>query len=270
LESGEEVSHDPDYGCEVDYLKLEFCLKRELSKEDLAILSQVGYCPPKKSGPVWPTFASGRPGYYPWGLTQTEAEVLLGDLRKVMEFAALNGPEVDLFEGRAADEFPFYPADPAYVGPLRVEDLQWRKVDYPPPPPVAPISLEGEAAKQLTSLQVEPSLTVELGVRYSSFVIGEGDRPYVAKLAVLLDGNGRSIYGFKMGPPSKSLEQVAGECLVETAQKLGRLPGVVRVDRESLNQALSELAEAGGFQVKQVPVLPAFEWAFEELTRTVR
>jgi len=49
----------------MDCLKLEFVPKRELCKEDLAMLKAAGFKPAGK-GSVWPQFRSSDPGWHPW------------------------------------------------------------------------------------------------------------------------------------------------------------------------------------------------------------
>jgi len=50
---------------EMDFLKVDFCLKGELQPPDRQTLANAGFKSPGR-GHVWPRFVSLTPGWYPW------------------------------------------------------------------------------------------------------------------------------------------------------------------------------------------------------------
>jgi hypothetical protein len=115
----------------MDCLKVEFVPKRELDKDDLAVLKAAAFKPAGR-GCVWPQFRSSEPGWHPWYIHQTEAEQLLADLPRLTAFYRLFEKHTGLFDDRAPTEIPFLPgALPSRL--LTPEDLDWRPLLLLPP-----------------------------------------------------------------------------------------------------------------------------------------
>ena len=112
----------------MDCLKLEFVPKRELWKEELAMLKVAAFIPAGK-GSVWPQFRSAEPGWLPWRINQTEAGQLRVDFPRLTAFCRLFEEHPELFGERASTEIPFLPVA-LPDRPLTPKDLDWR------PPPV--------------------------------------------------------------------------------------------------------------------------------------
>lgn len=132
----------------MDCLKLEFVPKRELWKEDLAMLNAAGFKANGK-GSIWPQFRSAKPGWHPWHINQAEASQLLADLPRLIAFCKMFKQHPDLFDERDATEIPFLPAvSPAR--PLTPKDLDWRPLL---PPPVSGLDGFQPAADKLEKLR---------------------------------------------------------------------------------------------------------------------
>ena len=116
----------------MDCLKLELVPKRELLKEDLAMLKAAGFKPAGK-GSIWPQFRSAEPGWLPWHINQTEAGQLLADLPRLTDFCKLFEEHPGLFDERTPTEIPFVPVT-LPDRPLTPKDLDWRPL-LPPPGP---------------------------------------------------------------------------------------------------------------------------------------
>ena len=92
----------------MDCLKVEFVPKRELWKEDLALLKAAAFKPAGK-GRIWPQFRSAEPGWHPWHINQTEADQFLpishasprsaGCSRNILKFSTVANLE----------KFPLFP-----------------------------------------------------------------------------------------------------------------------------------------------------------------
>src|ERR1700720_3255578 len=122
----EDLNHADGMDC----LKVEFVSKRDLWKEDFAVLKAAGFKPTGK-GPVWPQFRSSEPGWHPWHVNQSEADQLLADLPRLTAFCKLFEQHPGLFDDRAPTEIPFLPANLPDC-PLTPRDLEWRLLTPPP------------------------------------------------------------------------------------------------------------------------------------------
>lgn len=126
--------HDLSALEEMDCLKLEFVPKRELAKEDLAVLKAAGF-KPRGRGSRWPQFRSTLPGWHPWHIDPSEADQLVQDLPRLMAFLKLLESDLSLFDERSDDELPFLPAK-LPGRPLVLDDLSWRRCVRLPDPPL--------------------------------------------------------------------------------------------------------------------------------------
>jgi hypothetical protein len=239
-----------------DALTLLFVPKNGLSKEELRPLQRLGFQPPGDPGSGWPRFRSFQPGYLPWHLTQAEAEGFCRDLGKVTEYTKLFPGAAGMFAGRQPLEAPFYPADPGFAGPLRAEDLQWHKLKAPPPPAPGLRLGEPELA-QAQALPQREDWTWELDSFFLEVMVEEGERPYFAKAALVLDARSGITLRQSSAGPQLTLEQLAGQALVEAMQKVKTRPGTVHVGWQGLVDALAELAGQCGCALKLAAQMPA-------------
>jgi hypothetical protein len=119
-------------------------------------------------------------------------------------------------------------------------------------------------AKEVAQLPPHPQLKIELDAFWTSTQIGDGPRPWFAKLALAVDAASGIIFQFEMESPDISLPATAGRCLLKTLPALGCRPAVVYVS-PSLFESLAPLVAATGICFKPVPDLPMIEVARSEL-----
>jgi hypothetical protein len=110
LRRGEFDPENRDTGYAQDALLVDFVPRKDLRKEERAILQQLDFKPPVRKPQRFPQFQSHRPGYVPWFIDEAEARLLLDDLRKAILFAELLRTNLTLYESRQENEFPFFPA----------------------------------------------------------------------------------------------------------------------------------------------------------------
>jgi hypothetical protein len=254
----------------LDMLQLVFVPKNALAKEELRLLERLRFHPPGDKGSLWPRFRSFRPGYLPWHSTQDEAEGFCGGLRKVIEYTKLFAEAAGVFAGREPLEVPFYPADPGFAGPLRTEDLQWHKLTAPPPAPAPAFNLSEADSAQAQALPKREDWTWELDSFFVARAVDEGDRPYFLKVAVVLDARSGIALRQRTAGPQLTLERLAGRALADAIQEVKTRPATVHVGRQSLVDALAELAGQCGLAVKlagQMPAVAALRQSLQESLR---
>ena len=146
---------DEDTAFEQDAVKVEFVLKRELVKEDQAMLAAAGFTPAAKRGRMWPRFQSIVPGAYPWHVTLAEAETLLFALPRVAAVAKLLRAQPRLWDEHGDGQIGFVPDDfdPATTE-LPAELMQWEPMFPPLEPTPELVSLSEEVLAQLAAKKV--------------------------------------------------------------------------------------------------------------------
>jgi len=250
----------------IDCLKLELVPKRELWKEDLAMLKAAGFKPAGK-GSVWPQFRSADPGWLPWHINQTEAGQLIADLPRLTAFCKLFAQYPGIFDNCEPAEIPFLPV----VLPNRAlspKDLEWRPLL---PPPVSGLDSFQPAADTLEKLR---ALKRALGTACefdSSLLPGgsilENGRPCFGRFSLLVEQKRGLVLGMDVQSGALTPGEAAGRGLVESLLKAGQLPEKVFIGGSRLRSVLQPLCDALKIQLRPASSLPALEAAVASLSQ---
>lgn len=268
LNDGEPAGFEgEDTAFEQDAVKVEFVLKRELGKEDRAVLATAGFAPADKRGRRWPKFESIAPGAYPWHVTQAEAEMLLFALPRVAAVAKLLRARPRMWDDHCDGQIGFVPDDfdPARTE-LRPELMQWEPMFPPPEPTPAVVSLGEEALAQLNRLPQAQGFHLELDVSYAPFPIRAEDRPRFPKLALAVDRASGAVLGFRIG---ELKDQDGAEALAialrEGLKQVGHRPEKIGVQKPRVAAMLEQAAGALKVPLVQVMELPSLNEARESM-----
>ncbi|HWV98608.1 MAG TPA: hypothetical protein VNZ64_02835 [Candidatus Acidoferrum sp.] len=254
LRRGELPPESPDTHFCQDALLVDFVPRKDLRKEDRAIMQQIEFQPPVGKPKLFPEFQSHKPGYVPWFIDEAEARLLLDDLRKAVCFAELLRNNLALFDLRQGNEFPFFPA--SVIEPLALDQFEWRTIKTGPSLVDPPVDTRAFDLPVLLALP-QPAKTVwELTTFYSPMPVGEGPRPYFPKLALGVDAATGAVLSFQLASPEHTMAQAAARGLVQSIQAAGCRPAVIRVDSINLIRALQPLADALGAELLQAKPLP--------------
>jgi hypothetical protein len=250
----------------IDCLKLEFVSKRELCKEDLAMLKAAGFKPAGK-GSIWPQFRSSDPGWLPWHINQAEAGQLLADLPRLTAFSRLFEQYPGIFDRSAAAEIPFLPV----VLPNRAlspKDLDWRPFL---PPPVSGLDSFQLAAGQLEKLRVLKRASGTAFEFDSSLLPGgsilENGRPCFGRFSLLVEQKRGMVLGMDVQSGALTPGEAAGRGLVEALLKAGQLPDKIIIGGSRLRPVLQPLCDALQIQLWPASSLPALEAAVASLSQ---
>ncbi|MFN3410412.1 MAG: DUF6930 domain-containing protein [Limisphaerales bacterium] len=263
--SEEPDLEDLNHADGMDCLKLEFVPKKELRKEDLAVLNAAGFRPAGK-GCVWPQFRAAAPGWHPWFLTQTEADQLLADLPRLTAFLRLFEQQPDLYDGRAATEIPFLP-HPLPDRPLTAADLDWRPLLLPPATGLEPFEPEPEIVARLNALPRNPALVCEFDCTLlpgGSFL--EQGRPCFGRFGLLAETREGLVLGMDLASGALSPGEAAGWTLLKTLHQAGGRPGRLRIRGQRLRPVLAPVCAALDIILESTDELPALEEAVAHLT----
>jgi hypothetical protein len=250
----------------IDCLKLEFVPKRELWKEDLAMLKAAGFKPAGK-GCVWPQFRSADPGWLPWHINQTEAGQLLADLPRLTAFCKMFEQHPELFDGRTPSEIPFLPTVlPDH--PLAPTDLDWRPLLPPPISGLDSFQPSADKLEKLHALKRAPGMACEFD---SSLLPGgtflENGRPCFGRICLLVEQRRGLALGMSVQGGAISPGEAAGRGLVEALLMAGRLPDKIFIGGSRLLPVLEPLCDALQIQLWPAASLPALEEAVAALSQ---
>jgi len=258
-----------DSAFEQDLVKVEFTLKRELWKEDRAMLAAAAYSPALKRGHVWPVFRSLVPGGFPWHVTQAEADTLLFALPRVAAFARLVRAQPEVCAGHLDGQITYLPGDfdPA-AGELRGEQLDWHPMLPPPEPPPDLVSFDEATQARLLKLTQAKGFHLELDVAYSVMAVADADRPRFPKLALAVDRASGFIGGCRLSDANdRNGAATLGTVMQNALSQLGHRPETIRVQRARVAVMLSKGAKELGIPVIQDAELSALNSAKEDMER---
>jgi hypothetical protein len=248
----------------MDCLKLEFVPRRELGKEDLAVMKAAAFKPAGK-GPIWPQFRSAEPGWHPWHINQAEADQLLADLPRIAAFYRLFEQNPNLYEGREATEIPFLPV-PLLDRPLKTGDLDWRPLLLPPLTGYEPFRAAAAELEKLRALKREAGLACEFDCTImpgGSFV--ENGRPCFGRFSLLVEKQHGLVVGAEVTSGALTPGEAAGRTLIKALLMSKSLPGKIFIGGSRLQPVLQPLCEELGIQLLPASSLPALEEAVEHL-----
>ena len=245
-------------------VKVEFVPKGELPPEDKRRVKALGFTP--RGGPraKWPLFQSHRPGYLPWHIDENDARLLLHALPRVAALGTAVRPLYESDDDFHSNGFAFFPKDRA-PGPLRLDEVEWRRVEPPPELPPASFSVDEVTAAILAKLPQQPSVVLEVEAFCGVGSIakgGENGRPWLVKAALAAEAESGFIAAMAPGDaPGDALEAIAGRALVSGMKGLGLRPGAVHLKSRRAAEALAALAAQLGIPLKLRRALPAVDEA---------
>ncbi len=249
---------------DLDCLKIEWCRKKALHKNELETLRAAGF-KPAGQGPVWPRFESCRPGWYPWGLSEAEARLMTELLKKVARFVCLRETSGPLHHEPLEALVPIIPGGEEST--LRPEQIEWLPFVPRPASPPEPVALSGEERDRLTRLPRRKDLIAELVAPLTpqvSFVDEQAGCPCLARVTVVADRASHYVLCARLGHGAAPLKEAVGPALLEALHNANARPARIHVDNERLAAALRPACEAIGVPVHQA-VLEAAPEAWSAL-----
>ena len=239
MEGGIDFERDDSFAIQ-NCIKLEFGLRRELKKEDHAIIRALSFS--FRETDAWPEFRSQLPGYAPWFLTEAEARLLtLG-----LDAACLHCEM--LLDGRSDEsmrdgECLIYMPDESNKGEYR---SRWGPWPAPAAPPVTLAVLDPARIAELRGISAKRDTPWEADIFYLPGQILDREKPYYMRMtAVCQQSSGFVFQGVLSVPESPSIELLADAiCSSIKAHRL--IPETIFVRRAEEATALTPLGKALG------------------------
>ena len=253
LRSGDFLPESPDACFYQDALLVDFVHRKDLRKEDRAIIQQIDFQPPVRKPTLFPEFQSHKPGYMPWFIDETEARLVLEDLRKAVRFAELLRSSPALYDSRRENEIPFFPT--SVTEPLTLEQFEWHIISPTSPPADPPVDTRAFDLPPLLALPQPPQSAWELTAFYAPMSVAEPPRPYFPKMALGVDTATGMILAFQLAGPDQTMAQTAARALIQSIQASGSRPAAIKMDSINLIRSLQPLADALRTKVVQTKSL---------------
>lgn len=229
--------------------------KSSLEKPDLDIIKNLGF---KFSGAnAWPLFRSYEPGFYPWYLTQKQAQYLTFCLQQAKEVVLRFKGDRNLFNPFETGSYFVKACDDA-AGNGNWKDI-WLK----------PVSLQKvvSISKTFDQRQLDAFLekfphqkqSWEMDYFYAPTYIAEkSKRPYFPLTFLFVDSYSHFIFNVHITTPDKYLLELHEQFLL-SLQKAEVLPQEIRIRKEELFVFLEPLADRLGIKMKVTNDLPALD-----------
>lgn len=246
-----------DSAYEQDAVKVEFARKRELRKEDRALLEAAGYAPAVKRGSVWPVFRSLVPGGFPWHISQSEADTMLFAVPRAAAVARLMRVQPHVWDDHCDGDIAFLPDnfDPA-AGELRGAQLDWQPMIPPPESQPELVCFDEPTRTRLLNLSPAKGFHLELDLGYSTMAVADVERPRFPKLAMAVDRASGFIGGSRLSEiTDRDGAAKLGMVLLNALTQMGHRPETIRVQRSRVAAMLSGVAKELGIPVHLDPEL---------------
>ena len=246
---------DPDVGAPPEMvlalrqLQLSFEDRGDLLEEEIELIQTLKRKYRGKQS--WPTFRSFVPGYLPWRIDASEANLLIHALEQTIDVAARAAKDASLLE--PPDDDTYLIRIPQVNGDM----LTWRDqlVAVEPPEPTqyeAPI--RAGLLEQVKKLPRRPKSSFEMEfLPLPQPLVDESGRPYLPIALLVVDGGTGMILLSELMPPAQGILETtlqAPQALAEGLVRLGYVPGRVKVQNPMAADLANMLQDATGWKVK--------------------
>jgi hypothetical protein len=246
-------------------VSLEFVPARELDAQDRKLLTALGH--PIRSAGACPVFRAGRPGFFPWYVTEQEARLLEECLRAVIVICSAVSANPSLNYWERPYTYPLVLRVDEKDGESRYS-IELAEAALPQEPPLPPAHLGPEQLSRLRNRDYPIRGTLELDHFSSGAKIGEkNERKSCVRIAVAVDADSGFLFPPELATPETSIADALGMAILRAAEASRALPKEVRVSNRRFKDCLQPLSELCGFPVNVVRSLPALAEAREGMLR---
>lgn len=205
------------------------------------------------------TFRSYLPGYQGWYLNEEEASFLCIALESAMEHVEKNKDAKRslssylLYTKKIGEDDSWHVEEKA-IEPLAVKDL-------------LPIPINAKKMKNLKGLKLHRDAPWELSISYTSGSIQDKDRPYLAKVYLIVHTETLMILQIKPIAIEECPRKALCDALLSTIELHKNIPAEIVFNKKEYYDAAKPLSKALGIDITLAENLPATEPALESLMR---
>ena len=243
-------------------VSVEFVSRADLDVAERKLLAALGH--PVGRGLASPVFRATRPGFFPWFVTEEEAQTLALCMRVVIEICSAVVTQADVSYWDQPDTYPLLsPVEMAGSEPqFRIEPI---RAPLPSQPPLSPVRLTEEQLGELKGRDYSVRGAIELDYIVSAAAVGEkNERKACTCVGLAVDARGGYVFPAELTGPTVPPADVLAAALLKAIQATRALPREVRVRNPRFKDCLAPFSESG-VPIKVVNSLPALEQAREHL-----
>ena len=271
MQAGEvDPSMDDSFAMQ-NALMAEFCDRKELEKEDLAVIKQLEFKPIKSPyAPGYPCFRNYTPGFAPWFISEDEAQWLTFALRCAVDLTEAVEEDGDLLEPEKQGHcLLYFPRDTGGA------ELSWtRKRHLPEPlrePTLPEMSIDELRLRKIQKQSLKQDTPWEMDCFYlSGGVIQDRDRPYYLRCVMVAHKQSGFIFHADMLSSEQDTFSSLRRVFLEAIEKHDLLPNELHVRDELTWETLKPLAEKLGCRLRLTRNLPAIFEAKGALNEQMR
>lgn len=262
--------HDPDFDAPpemvlaIRQLQLSFEDRDDLDKDDIKLIQtlQRKY----RGKKAWPVFRSFLPGYLPWEIDASEANILIHALEQTIDVVTRASKQAALLEP---------PDDNTYL--IRIPEgtgdaITWRDQLVTVEPPASNgyvVPMNPELLDQVKKLPKRKKSSFEMEfLPLPQPAADESGRPYLPTVLLVVDGGSGMILMAQILPPVVGLVETmlqVPQALAEGLMSLGYVPGTINVRNPMAAEMAKFLENAAGWKVKQQDELNMLDTALDFL-----
>jgi len=259
LQSGELTPEDDDVFTMQNALLIEFIDRSGLEKEDISIIKSLNL--KIRGRKQYPIFRSYLPGYAPWFLTEDEVHFLTFALHCACDLFKVYKENPMILESAEEDFYLVYK-------PQRknTETLKWTKEWLKPEPLAEPVipkiilnELQLQKIKKMNLIQDTPWEADFFFV--PSFVIGEGNRPYLGRLIMVAHQDSGFLFFVNVISNEAEPHIELMEGILSAIEKHKILPSEVKFRNRIAAEVVQPLADNLGFKITLAKDLKAIDEA---------
>lgn len=240
----------PEMVLAIRQLQLSFENRDDLDDGDIELLRtlQRKY----RGKQAWPAFRSFVPGYLPWRIDASEANLLIHVLEQTIDVAARAMKDISLLEPPDDNTYLFR-VPKVTDGAITWED---QLIAVQPPQPVEyAVPMRSDLLEQMKKLPKRKKSSFEMEFfPLPRPVADESGRPYLPTMLLAVDDSSGMIVITEMIPPAVGLIETilqVPQALAKGLITLGYVPGVIKVQNPMAAEMAKFLQGAAGWKVKQ-------------------
>ncbi len=224
----------------------EFADRRELEKEDLAILKSLNLA--IRGRKQYPRFRSYLPGYSQWFLNETEVRFLTLALMAACHFAGDYLKNKTILQSDTIDHYLTYMPQQDLDG-THSWIREWSRPEPVPDPAIARLPYNEIRLQKLKHMNLKRDTAWEADGLLMPGILQDQDRPYFARILAVAHHDSGVMLSFNLTPYAADPYPPLTEAIVSAIERHKRLPSEIKLANKHAYEAVQPVAESLGLKI---------------------
>ncbi|GIP35133.1 plasmid pRiA4b ORF-3 family protein [Paenibacillus sp. J2TS4] len=245
-------------------LLLSFEDRKDLSADEYELIQLTGM--KFRGRKAWPSFRSYEPGYYPWHLSEAEADFLIRVLEQALIVLERVRKEPHILN--SGDDSRIFTRSSTIEGDRTLWKDSWLNIE----PPASSSQVCESVISDIQQAQIkknykQDSAVWEYGLFYGPTPVQEeeDERPYYPRFHMCLDQRSGQVLTYDLVGPEDDLNHHLQHHLVSSVEAVGSIPSRIWVENDQAYGVLLKLCQRLGIQLERVNKLPVMEHVKESM-----